>query len=193
MNDEEAWNAAKTAVAEPTVFLFLVVLQIAIRSSYFESFYYCEIKRELRSVSSSIERYLAKAEIDEVKVLIQKELESGIAITVIDENQSTQYAIQYSPKGSDVFVHIQHSDVCCVFTIENAGAPISEVEHEKIWEPFYKMKETKSSMQNGTDLGLYIIKTIFELFRYHYGVINTPSSVCFYFYAPLDSAWVERE
>ncbi len=68
------------------------------------------------------------------------------------------------------------------FSVFNQGTNIPKDKLSKIWEKFYRDKNTKNS---GSGLGLAIVAQILSMQNLEYGVRNLPDGVEFYFSIPI--------
>ena len=62
-------------------------------------------------------------------------------------------------------------------TIENTGAHIPDEAISKLFEPFYRIDQSRNRQTGGTGLGLYIVKTILNLHEAKIEVTNTLQGV----------------
>ena len=99
-------------------------------------------------------------------------------IAQVIENFATN-AIKYTPAGGEIQVQIQQGRYGTSFTMENHSQPLSEEALSKVWEPFYRTDQARSS--GGTGLGLAIAKNIVELHGGKCAVRNTKTGVAFSF------------
>jgi PAS domain S-box-containing protein len=65
-------------------------------------------------------------------------------------------AIKYSPDGGRVEVGIDRTDGAVCFYVRDEGLGIPEVEHERIFDKFYRLDPEMTRGVGGTGLGLYI-------------------------------------
>lgn len=93
-------------------------------------------------------------------------------------------AIFYSQENENIYITITNNENkwCC--SIENTGVFIGEGELEKIWEPFYRVDQSRNKALGGSGLGLYIVKKILDSHKQAYGIANTDRGV---------RAWFELE
>ena len=57
----------------------------------------------------------------------------------------------------------QKSEEKVYLTIENTGVHIPEDDISKLFEPFYRVEQSRNRQTGGSGLGLYIVKTIINL------------------------------
>ncbi len=69
------------------------------------------------------------------------------------------------------------------FSIFNQGSPVSEENLPRVWEKFYRDKNTKYS---GSGLGLAIVAQILSMQNLEYGIKNLSDGVVFFFSIPTE-------
>jgi len=79
------------------------------------------------------------------------EIKLSIAISNIVEN-----GIKYTPKGGTVRVIVNSDHQSAIVTVQDTGIGIPEVEHEKVFNRFYRVDKTRDRETGGTGLGLSI-------------------------------------
>ena len=62
-------------------------------------------------------------------------------------------------------------------TIENTGAYIPDEAIPKLFEPFFRVDQSRNRQTGGTGLGLYIVKTILDLHGAKIEIANTIQGV----------------
>ena len=87
-------------------------------------------------------------------------------------------AVNFALPGSNVKLSINDEGSKLWTGIYNEGEKIPFKDLPYVWDSFYK----GSSKKTGTGLGLAIVKSILDLHGNEYGVENTDTGVCFYFY-----------
>lgn len=92
-------------------------------------------------------------------------------------------AVKHSPKNGTIIIIIAQAfeSQQVVFSIENYGEHIAQIEIQNIWNKFYKIDKSRNRTDGGTGLGLSIVSNILNLHNSEYGVINTENGVKFYF------------
>lgn len=78
-------------------------------------------------------------------------------------------AIKYNCEGGSVNIHLMAQQEQSIITITDTGIGIPATLHEIIFEPFYRVDESRSRQIAGAGLGLSTVKTIIEK---HHGEIN---------------------
>lgn len=95
-------------------------------------------------------------------------------------------AVKYSPVGGKIFISIQKNKSNVIVGVSDQGIGIPEEEIDKVFEKYYRTKETLKKKVSGKGLGLYITKKIIEL---HGGKIWVESKVnkgtTFFFSLPI--------
>jgi PAS domain S-box-containing protein len=71
-------------------------------------------------------------------------------------------AIKYSPDGGDVRVSVEANDGSVLIRVADTGLGIAAVEHERIFEKFYRADPHLLRGATGTGLGLYICRELIE-------------------------------
>ena len=115
---------------------------------------------------------------DTVALLEQRALAGGLTIeckadaVVIDGDEErlrelvtnlVGNAIQYTPSGGRVEVHLSEESAAAVLTVADTGIGISEKAQGRLFEEFYRAPEAKECFSGGTGLGLAIAKRIVVL------------------------------
>ena len=90
-------------------------------------------------------------------------------------------AINYSEKGADVYCKVSAFDGRVVISVENTLAHIPKEDLPNIFNPFYRVDKSHTRSTGGTGLGLSIIKSILDLHKSHYELVNTKNGVKFSF------------
>ena len=86
-------------------------------------------------------------------------------------------AATYSPPGNSVRVDLRQAEEKVYLTIENTGVHIPEDDISKLFEPFYRVEQSRNRQTGGSGLGLYIVKTIINLHNAEISVQNTDDGV----------------
>jgi two-component system, OmpR family, sensor kinase len=73
-------------------------------------------------------------------------------------------AVRFTAPGSAVDVTTLHEDRQAVIVIEDRGPGVPELELERIFEPFYRVAESRDRDSGGTGLGLAITERIVSLY-----------------------------
>jgi len=83
-------------------------------------------------------------------------------------------SIKFTPEHGSIQVTLDHASSQAVFRISDTGAGIAEEEQDRIFERFYKADRSRTRSQEGSGLGLSIVKKIVDL---HKGTIQVESRV----------------
>ena len=86
-------------------------------------------------------------------------------------------AAVYSGAGNQVLIKLWKETETTTLTIENTGAHIPDEAISKLFEPFYRVDQSRSRQTGGTGLGLYIVKTILDLHGAKIEIANTVQGV----------------
>ena len=86
-------------------------------------------------------------------------------------------AAAYSGAGNQVSVKLWKESEKTILTIENTGVQIPEESIPKLFEAFYRVDQSRNRQTGGTGLGLYIVKTIFDLHGAKIEIANTIQGV----------------
>ena len=86
-------------------------------------------------------------------------------------------AAAYSGAGNQILIKLWKETETTTLTIENTGAHIPDEAISKLFEPFYRVDQSRNRQTGGTGLGLYIVKTILNLHEAKIEVANTLQGV----------------
>ena len=84
-------------------------------------------------------------------------------------------AILYSPEGAALRVRVSAGEMCVV----NGGASIPDDQLAHLFEPFYRVEQSRSRASGGSGLGLYLVRSILELHGARCGLENSAEGVRF--------------
>lgn len=89
--------------------------------------------------------------------------------------------IRYTPDGGKLRVTLykQENNVHC--QVENTGIHIPEEALEHVFEPFYRVEQSRNRYTGGSGLGLYIARNILERHGAAFHIYNTAEGVMFHF------------
>lgn len=158
-----------------------------------------QLENLVREVLVSVERMTnsAKAGYPETQVKkheIQLEIEGELPLVNADRTKITrvfnnliQNAIKYSPNGGLIQIKLKRQDNQILVSVSDEGLGIAEEEQAKIFNRFYRTRESQQRKIRGNGLGLSIVKSIVEL---HQGAVWLESSPeqgsTFYFTLPIN-------
>ena len=86
-------------------------------------------------------------------------------------------AVAYSGARNQVLIKLWKETEATTLTIENTGAHIPDEAIPKLFEPFYRVDQSRNRQTGGTGLGLYIVKTILDLHGAKIEIANTIQGV----------------
>lgn len=90
-------------------------------------------------------------------------------------------AIKYSPQKGVVRISVFAEHGRIHFSIENTGVRIPEDSIPKLFDPFYRVEQSRNRKTGGSGLGLYIVQEILRQHGSECTVCNTQSGVKFSF------------
>lgn len=117
------------------------------------------------------------------KCRLSYELQSNVAAKVISADGNLlarlfdnliNNAIKYGAEGKRVLVKINAQENIVEVAVENYGYVIPEEELPLIFDKFYRVEHSRSTMTGGTGLGLAIVKNIADL---HGGSVSVKSDL----------------
>lgn len=107
------------------------------------------------------------AAFEKKKFQVQKEIQPNCMADGNPENihramsNFLMNAWRYAPEQGKIKIQAKEEAGYAVFTVYNEGAPIDEKEKVRIWDSFYQGNASEGNRsQEGTGLGLYIVKSI---------------------------------
>lgn len=116
--------------------------------------------------------------VEEKSLEVQLELEESIVFgdrkkieTVIRNLYNN--AIFYTPTNNRINIAIEKSTL----NIENEGVTLDEAIIPDLWEPFYRVDQSRNKALGGSGLGLYMVKQILEKHEATYGIGSTDHSI----------------
>lgn len=86
-------------------------------------------------------------------------------------------AAVYSPAGNRVSLKLRQAGEGVNLTVENTGVHIPEEDIPKLFEPFYRVDQSRNRQTGGTGLGLYIVKTSLDLHGAEIEISNSDRGV----------------
>lgn len=86
-------------------------------------------------------------------------------------------AVTYSPPGNSLYINLSGADGKAYLEIKNTGVHIPEADIPKLFEPFYRVEQSRNRQTGGSGLGLSIVKTILDLHGAGISIRNTKDGV----------------
>lgn len=90
----------------------------------------------------------------------------------------------YSEYGGIVNVKVHETEQNVTFSILNTNAHIPEEKLPRLFEPFYRVEQSRNRQTGGSGLGLYLVKKILEQHNAQYRIENVERGVRFTFILP---------
>ncbi len=72
-------------------------------------------------------------------------------------------AIEYTPEGGRVMIHLEQEGQQCILTVADTGPGIPSADLSHIFERFYRADKSRTRKAHGTGLGLSIAKEVIEM------------------------------
>lgn len=99
-------------------------------------------------------------------------IEGDILMIEILINNLIENAIKYSPKDSQIIIHLQKEKKKIVLNVTDFGVAISDEEKNKVFEKFYRSNHAKVKNISGSGLGLFLCKKIMQKHQGEIKVLN---------------------
>ncbi len=90
-------------------------------------------------------------------------------------------AINYTGNNKEVYINIKKQTFGILIEIIDTGKGIKDSQINNIWDKYYKTEKKHQRNVISTGIGLSIVKEIFLLHNYEYGVKSTSKGTTFYF------------
>lgn len=107
--------------------------------------------------------------------------EKGIALVL---RNLISNAVKYAPPGKAVKLRAIPGKRRVVVEVFNEGEPIAAKDLPYVWDAFYRADESRTRENDGSGMGLAIVKAILDQHRARYGVYNKSGGVYFWFSLP---------
>lgn len=146
-------------------------------------------------IRESVESMSYLAEVKDMEIECQLPQE---AIIIADERLMAKAvaniicnAVQYSGDGERVVVSLKQihqgqeeeglSVLKRLYQLEvlNTGVHLDEAKLTRLFDPFFRLEQSRSRSTGGSGLGLYIVSKVLDAHRAEYGIVNTPEGVKF--------------
>jgi len=152
--------------------------------------------RELLDVAKFIDDFVSSIEpyaiLNKHTVIFTKEdnlpkaqIDSQMLYNVLQNLVSN--AINYSPDETAIAIHAERDgDSMLRIAVSNKGTPIPKQEQSRLFEKFYRAESTKGMREEGTGLGLFIVKSLIESVGGKVGITSEDGNdTTFHFTVPL--------
>jgi len=106
--------------------------------------------------------------LEELMITADEDLLSQVWINLVHNS------IKFTPEGGSIKVELHPHGEQIVFRISDTGIGVSEEEQTRIFERFYKADKSRTRTNEGSGLGLSIVKKIVDL---HHGTIDVESKI----------------
>lgn len=93
-------------------------------------------------------------------------------------------ALFYSPEDNDIFISLNCRGYDILFCIENTGVHIPDDLLSRIFDPFYRVDQSRNKSSGGSGLGLSIVRKILKIHGSFCVAQNTEKGVRFSFRLP---------
>ena len=93
-------------------------------------------------------------------------------------------AIFYTPEKESIDIQIAKEEGQIRCTITNHGVSIPTEVQEQLWEPFYRIDQSRNKALGGSGLGLYMVQQILQKHESKFGVSSKENEVIFWFQLP---------
>jgi two-component system sensor histidine kinase VanS len=103
-------------------------------------------------------------------------------------NNVTHNAIIYTNYGEKVVIRVVDKVEDQRIEILNTGAKIDEAKIDRIFEPFYRLEQSRNRNTGGSGLGLYITQQLLQQLDISIKVKNTPEGVLFSIHLPINTS-----
>lgn len=87
-------------------------------------------------------------------------------------NNFISNAINYSTNNKEIYVSVKKKDSNIRLEVQDYGQGISKEDLPMIWDRYYKVDKQHIRVQEGSGIGLSIVKEILDLHHAQYGVIS---------------------
>lgn len=88
-------------------------------------------------------------------------------------------AIKYSPANENIFISTINNINSTLLTIENTGVTIKEDDIKNLFNPFFRVEQSRNRKTGGSGLGLYITSQILKAHNYSFSIKSSNNSVVF--------------
>jgi signal transduction histidine kinase len=131
-----------------------------------------------------VEEYVSLCEQNQLTIVkqfsqerITAHVDVDLIIRVFDNLLSN--AVKYSYKPGEIIIGLTRDGEKIIITFENQGEPFSEEESHRIFERFYRIEKSRSSVTGGSGLGLAIAESIVKLHKGKIWAVCKGETICF--------------
>ena len=137
-------------------------------------------------ITEILKRYEVYSELDDYKFIFNYNKDDIIINADKKKIEQVIYnlinnAINYTGEDNSVTINIIDRENDILIEIIDTGKGINEKDIPYIWDRYYKNKKEHKRNLVGTGIGLSIVKNIFLLHGYEYGVNSDDNGSIFYF------------
>ncbi len=72
-------------------------------------------------------------------------------------------AVKYNKPNGEVTIHVSRKAKAAIVTITDTGIGMAEDDLARIYEKFYRADKSRSSLKEGTGIGMYVVKRLLEM------------------------------
>lgn len=94
-------------------------------------------------------------------------------------NNIINNAIKYSPEKEQIFISTKDYGSETVLIIQNTGVTIPQNDIPDLFNPFFRVEQSRNRKTGGSGLGLYIVSQILKAHNYEFKIKNKDNSVLF--------------
>lgn len=94
-------------------------------------------------------------------------------------NNIINNAIKYSPSNETIFIKTKSKGNETTLIIKNTGVTIPQKDLNNIFNPFFRVEQSRNRKTGGSGLGLYIVSQILKAHNYSFEINNDTNSVVF--------------
>lgn len=94
-------------------------------------------------------------------------------------NNIINNAIKYSPEHEQIFIETKKHGNETTLIIKNTGITIPQKDLVNLFNPFFRVEQSRNRKTGGSGLGLYIVSQILKAHNYKYEIKNEGNSVVF--------------
>jgi two-component system phosphate regulon sensor histidine kinase PhoR len=110
--------------------------------------------------------------VEKKNLKLQLDLNADLAPVLAGEQELSnalvrlvENALQFTAEGGTITLRTYQHDDQVLIEVQDTGIGINETDLVRVFDPFYRVDEARSSNTGGTGLGLGIVKRIVELHR----------------------------